>query len=156
MYKIKGKIIFDPINVTRKHKKQSSWKKVVIIKFDGDIDQYYSWYIHKIYGIRLNKPLRGSHVTIINDIVDDEIYLQAKEIFDGKEISVEYDPEQVRTNDKHWWINVKSEDSENIRVAMGLNPYPYFGFHLTLGLASGSQLEQSKYIHRCITRKIIN
>ena len=36
MFEMKGKIIFDPINVTKKHNDQSTWKKVAIVKFDCD------------------------------------------------------------------------------------------------------------------------
>ncbi len=76
MFEIKGKIVFDPINVTKKHNAQSAWKKVAIVKFDCDLYEYYSWFLKKRFNLFLNKPLRGTHLTFINDIVDDEIYLQ--------------------------------------------------------------------------------
>ena len=152
MFKITGKLQFDPVNVTKKHHKQSSWKRVVVVKFDCDTYAYYSWFIKKRFNLELNKPLRGTHVTIINDIVDNDIYEQARKMFNGKEISIEYDPTNIRTNDSHWWIKAYSEDVKNIRVAMGLTPDPYFGLHLTIGLATHLQAEHSKYIHNCITK----
>lgn len=150
MYKIKGKIKFDPINITNKHKKQS-WKKVAIVNFGCDICEYYSWFIKKRFNLILNKPLRGTHFTVINDVIDDNIYNQAKQVFDGKEINVTYDPEFIRSSEKgHWWLKAYSEDATNIRNVMGLGK-PYFAQHITIGLATHLQLEHSKYITRqCI------
>lgn len=151
MFEIKGKIVFDPNDVTKKHSKQSSWKKVVMVEFKDDTWAYYSWFLKNRFGLVLNKPLRGTHFTIINDIVDDEIYTQAKNMFDGTEITIQYDPTNIRSNDKgHWWLKAYSDDAKNIRSVMGLGD-PYFGFHITMGLATHLQLEHSKYITRqCI------
>ncbi len=151
MFEIKGKIVFDPINVTKKHNAQSTWKKVAIVQFDCDLYEYYSWFLKKRFNLFLNKPLRGTHFTIINDIVDDEVYLMAKEMFDGKEITVKYDPTLIRSNQKgHWWLKGESDDAQNIRNVMNLGN-PYFGFHITIGLATHLQLEHSKYItEQCI------
>lgn len=151
MFEIKGKIIFDPINKTKKHHSQSSWKKAVMVEFNDDTWAYYSWFLEKRFNLKLNKPLRGTHFTIINDIVDDEIYLQSKELFHGKEIRIQYDPTLVRSNKKgHWWLKAYSDDAQNIRNVMGLGD-PYFGFHITIGLATHLQLEHSIYItDQCI------
>lgn len=148
---MKGILVFDPINVTKKHNAQSAWKKVAIVKFDCDLYAYYSWFLQKRFNLFLNKPLRGTHLTFINDIVDDDIYLKAKEMFDGKEVIVKYDPEIVRSNNKgHWWLKSESLDCQNIRTVMGLGD-PYFGYHITIGLATHLQLEHSKYIlDQCI------
>lgn len=151
MFEMRGKIIFDPINVTKKHNDQSTWKKVAIVKFDCDTYEYYSWFLKKRFNLFLNKPLRGTHLTFINDIVSDDIYLQARDIFDGKEISIFYDPTCVRSNEKgHWWIKAYSQDAQNIRNVMGLGD-PYFGYHITIGLATHLQLEHSRYItEQCV------
>ena len=152
MFELIGKIEFDPVNVTKKHSKQASWKKTAMVKFDCDIWEYYSWFLQKRFNLYLNKPLRGTHVTIINDMVDDDIYKQARDMFHGKEIRIKYDPTQIRANRKgHWWINAESDDAKNIRSVMGLTPDPYFGLHLTIGLATHLQLEHSDYIlNQCI------
>lgn len=151
MFQLKGKILFDPINKTKKHHSQSSWKKVVMVQFDDDLWEYYSWFLLKRFNLKLNKPLRGTHFTIINDIVEDQVYLEAKELFHGKEIIVEYDPTIIRSNKGgHWWLKAYSDDAQNIRNVMGLGN-PYFGFHITIGLATHLQLEHSQYItEQCI------
>ena len=155
MLELIGKIEFDPVNVTKMHNKQASWKKTAMIKFDCDIWEYYSWFLKKRFNLYLNKPLRGTHLTIINDKFDPEteyLYDQGRQLFHGKEIRIQYDPTLIRANDKgHWWIKADSDDARNIRSVIGLDPDPYFGYHITIGLATHLQLEHSKYIlDQCI------
>jgi hypothetical protein len=66
-----GKIVFEPENKTKKHEAQSSWKKVAMILFEGDIAEYYSWFMKSRFNLNLDKPLRGAHVTFINDRFSD-------------------------------------------------------------------------------------
>lgn len=65
--KLIGKIHFDVPDKTNKHKSQSSWKRVAMIMFEGEICEYYCWFIKKRYNLTLNRLLRGAHITIIND-----------------------------------------------------------------------------------------
>ena len=163
MYEVKAILEFDPINVSKKHHQQSSWKKVAMARFpeEDEIYRYYKWLLEQRIGLRipdvnpfewkgrLNNPLRGTHVTVINDIVDDEIYLQAKELFHEKEITIKYDPTLIRCNkkgDKMWWhIKVYSDDITNIRTAMGLGA-PFHSFHITIGLVNPKFIEHTDYI----------
>lgn len=146
MFEIKGKIEFDPVDITKKHHKQSSWKKTALVNIEGDICQYYAWLLHRRYNIKLNKNLRGAHITIINDIVDDSVYNIYKEKYNNKEITFLYDPEHIGSNDKgHWWMKVYSKEVEEIRESMQIGN-SYFGLHLTIGLATHLELEQSLYI----------
>ena len=86
---IKGKIKFDPIDKTNKHKDQAKWKKMAMIVFDENnsfidngfdkdlniikkyigITNYYAWFINNQYGLKLNAPLRNAHISFINDSV---------------------------------------------------------------------------------------
>jgi hypothetical protein len=143
--KIKGILDFTPEDVTRKHKSQSSWKRVAVIKMDGDLDRYYAWFLKKRFILDLNKNLRGAHVTFISDRLEKTIFDEASKLFNGKEITfyLEIEP---RSNGQHWWLRVHSPEAESIREAMGLSREPYFGLHLTLGLANERNLEHSKYI----------
>jgi len=143
--KIKGILDFTPEDVTRKHKSQSAWKRVAVIKMDGDLDRYYAWFLKKRFNLELNKNLRGAHVTFISDRLEKTIFDEASKLFNGKEITfyLELEP---RSNGQHWWLRVHSPEAESIREAMGLSREPYFGLHLTLGLANERNLEHSKYI----------
>ena len=57
--RLTGKIGFDPQDYTKKHQSQASWKKIAMVFFDGDIPEYYGWFIERRYNLVLNKPLRG-------------------------------------------------------------------------------------------------
>jgi len=73
MYTIEysGKILFEPENKTKKHLAQASWKKVAMVMFEGDIAEYYAWFLKRRFNIELNPPQRGAHITFINDSIDD-------------------------------------------------------------------------------------
>jgi hypothetical protein len=149
--KVRGILEFEPQNKTRKHEEQASWKRVALIKTGDDLSEYYSWFIRKRFNLELNKPLRGAHVTIVNDAERDfefgvtPIWQEAVKEFDGKPMDFYIDPEPV-TNGEHWWLRVYCPDAESLRGAMGLTPEPFFNLHLTLGYANSRWIEHSKYI----------
>jgi hypothetical protein len=145
LIKLKGILEFSPVDVTRKHLAQSSWKCVAIIKTNCDMDRYYAWFLKKRFNLELNKNLRGAHITIINDKMDKTLFEQGATIFSGKEIEFYLDLEP-RSNGEHWWLRVFSTDAENIREALGLSREPYFSFHFTIGHANNRNIEHSEYI----------
>jgi hypothetical protein len=143
--KIRGILDFTPEDVTRKHKSQSSWKRTAIIKTDCDLDIYYAWFLKKRFNLELNKNLRRTHISFINDKMGKSIFDEASKVFNGKEIDfyIEIEP---RSNAEHWWLRVHCPDAENIREACGLPREPYFGLHLTLGHANSKNIDHSEYI----------
>lgn len=152
LIEVKGTLQFEPENKTRKHNLQASWKRVAMIIVDGDLTEYYSWFIKKRYNLELNKPLRGTHLTIINDSEREApTFSTAKELYDDKEISFYIDPD-VRTNGEHWWLRAYCPDSEIIRESCGTSKTPYFPLHMTIGYANQKVLPHSEYIHECIQR----
>ena len=97
-----GKIVFEPENKTKKHHAQSPWKRVAMILFEGEIAEYYSWFMKSRFNINFDKTLRGAHVTFINDrfeninkglgtVEEKEALWEAlKQKWDGKEIEVTF------------------------------------------------------------------
>ena len=154
----KGVISFNPPNLTNKHILQSNWKIVAIIKLDEDITKYYSWFIEKRYGIKLNKPLRETHLTVINDRIGDNKsllckYVKYRNIYQGKKINVFYNTD-IKTDGKHWWLNAKCDTATIIRKKMGLNPSPFYDYHITIGRVGESIIikNQSEYIFNLIRK----
>jgi len=155
--KLTGKILFDPEDVTSKHANQSSWKKVAMVLFEGDVCEYYAWFIKKRFNLTLHKPVRGSHITFINDSMRDlskngmlednyvlENWEKVKEKWDGKQIEVYLnlipDTDSLENEDCHWWLIVphdKRQDLQDIRDELGLGR-PFFGLHMTIGRAVNS------------------
>jgi hypothetical protein len=163
--KVRGILDFTPEDFTEKHRSQSVWKRVAIIKTDCELERYYAWFLKKRFNLELNSSLRGTHVTFISDRLEKELFDQAAVIFNKKEIDfyIELEP---RSNGEHWWLRVHCPEAENIREVLGLSREPFFGMHLTLGraiskvpegLVSSSlapqikrdYLEHSKYILEC-------
>lgn len=109
-----GKIVFNPENKTNKHLMQASWKKVAMIVFEGDITDYYSWFMKERFSLELNKPLRGAHVTFINDKFEDInkksgtreekelLWEELKKKWDGKEIEVTFNLRPFYDLDSSW------------------------------------------------------
>jgi hypothetical protein len=159
---LKGVIYFDPDNKTNKHKKLSSVRRTAMVLLDpklreGDkgISDYYAWLISSRYNLVLNRPLRGAHVTIINDYANkmnsnwDKV--KAKWHKKEVEITLNLDP---KTDDKHWWLTVPEEDREllhSIRTELGLGR-PHWGLHMTIGYANEKNIDHSKYLHTLLTK----
>lgn len=137
-----------------------------MIFIQGDICEYYSWLLQRQHGVVLNKPLRGAHISFINDSMHDltnkgaisekEALLrweECKKKWDGKEIEVvlELTP---KTDDRSWWFNVPQDKRDllhEIRAEVGLGR-PHFGLHMSLGYANEINIEHSKYIHEGIVK----
>jgi hypothetical protein len=165
---LSGKIGFEPENKTKKHNLQASWKRIAMVFFDGDVCEYYSWYIKKRYGLVLNKPIREAHISFINDKSSDmslngEISLQevddnwkrVKEKWDGQEVQISLCL-NARTDGSHWWLNVEDESKKSlqlIRNELNLGP-PFYGFHMSIGYANERNIEHSKYIHRLLINNL--
>jgi hypothetical protein len=170
---LKGRILFDPKDYTTKHKKQSSWKKMAMIMFDGDWCEYYAWFIWKRYHLKLASPLRGAHISFINDRESDTNgkWEEVKKRWHGKEIEVVLfvDP---RTDAQHWWLNIPEEERGQIhaiRAELGLGR-PFYGLHMTIGYPRDSDdsdpeingvkalrqnVAHSEYIHGLIKKGLI-
>jgi hypothetical protein len=140
-FKIKGKIVFDPPNITSKHRNQGEWKKVALLEFNGDIKKYYRWFMKKRYNLILGEPIRQAHVTFINDSHRDmgsnvNKWDVVKKKWNGKTIEIELSVD-VRSNGSSWWLVVPEEARDGlhaIRAELGLGR-PYFGLHMTFGVA---------------------
>ncbi len=145
VFEVIGTLDFEPENVTRKHESQSEWKRVAMIMTNCDMHLYYAWFIKKRFGLTLNKPLRGTHVTFISDRMSKDVFDQAKEVFQGKTVKFYVDPEP-RSNGEHWWLRVYCPEIEAVRESMGLTREPYFSLHLTIGQATAHRLAHSEYI----------
>ena len=169
VFKVRGILDFSPEDKTKKHVSQASWKSIAMIRTNCELDRYYAWFLKKRFNLELNKNLRGTHVTFINDRMCKDIFEQAAKMFDGKEIDF-YVETEPRSSGEHWWLRVHCPESETIREVMGLSRDPFYALHLTLGHAvvkypeavsendnsslkiRKDYLEHSEYITECCKR----
>lgn len=163
-----GVIEFDPENVSNKHIEQARWKKVALVKMDDEIIEYYKWFLYNRFKLVLNKNLRGSHVTFINDDFQRdstligtpeeklEIWEERKMEWNGQNIDITLNLD-IHTNGKHWWLNVDYEHRDElhvIREEVGLGR-PNFGLHFTLGHPKPENLPFSEYLNRLYLKEEI-
>lgn len=152
---LNGKYLFDPDSLTNKHQNQQSWKTTSFVNFDNcELHLYYSWFIKKRFNLELNKPIRSTHISFINDKLNKEQYdkyVIIKEQYNNKNITIKYNPELIRTNGNHWWIKIESNECDEIRNFIGLDKI-YFPYHITLGYVNSKNLQHSEYIHRQILK----
>jgi len=165
---LEGKIVFDPKDKTTKHKFQASWKRMAMVVFSGDDSEYYAWFIKKRFNITLNPPLRGAHISFINDSLRDinggegtekeraNMWEELKKKYDGKSISITMSTD-VRTDGTHWWLVIPEEERvelHDIRTQIGLGR-PFYGIHMSLGFANEKNIDHSNYIHRLIQKNLV-
>jgi len=140
-----------------------------MVFIEGDVCEYYAWFLQKRYNITLNKPIRGAHISFINDSMRDliqnnnkseeeilQLWEDVKAKWDGKEIDIVLDL-NPKTDDRIWWLNIPNEEREGlqaIRNELGLGR-PYFGMHMSIGYANEKNIEQSVYIHDLIKQGYI-
>ena len=141
-----------------------------MVFIDGDVTEYYSWFIQRRYNLVLNKPLRGAHISFINDSMRDlaindtrtpeeieTLWEAVKKKWDGKQINITLDL-NPKTDDRSWWLNIphdERDELQSIRSELGLGK-PYFGMHMSIGRArDGVMEEHSKYLHECIKNGFI-
>lgn len=138
--------------------------------FDGDISEYYGWFLEKRYSISLNQPLRGPHISFINDSINDimkglnvsekvanEAWDNMVKLFNNKKIDIILDV-SPHSDGKHWWLNIPNHhrgDLHNIRNLVGLGR-PHYGLHMSLGFANEKNIDHSKYILDLIEKGFIN
>lgn len=143
-----GKIIFDPTAIKDPSGKmfKEGW---VICSLECDITSYYSWFLEKIHGIKLQRPAWGAHISIVRgENVKNDVWSQIKEKYHQKPLKFVYEV-SPKTNGEHWWLKVTCEDFFLIRKELCLNPFPKFPYHLTLGVPTPKHIDQSCYIWKC-------
>ena len=160
-----------------------------MVFINGDLCEYYAWFIKKRFNLDLVKPLRGAHISFINDSIRDmqgnsEVEKRAlweaiKNKYNGKYVDINLNISNLKTmgNGEHWWFIVDHDHRDelhDIRKELGLDR-PYFGLHMTIGLAINSKeneddmpslqifgkkankmnVEYSEYIHGLIEKNFI-
>jgi len=144
-----GYIQFDPKDVTKKHQKQSTWKRTAMVRFPNcELDGLWRWYMKKRFGVIMQHPLRNAHVTFINDKYSNiSKWNKVAQAYNGRAVKIEI-PNDLRSNGEHWWLKIEKFPNmlTDIREELGLRAMPYFHPHFTIGLVNWKNLNHSTYI----------
>ena len=129
-----GELVYDPVN---RHNKKGCDPWWLIAKADNQISRYYANQLTREFGVRLDLPAWGSHVSIIRGVEP----VQNRERWaynNGSRYEMLYTPD-VYTNGVHWWLNVKCDVFDEHRTLYGL-PEGKRHFHLTVGRTSENSI----------------
>lgn len=139
-----GTVIFDPFLTETKNFKPF-WSIVKLgEKETNELPQFYAWLIKKRFRIKVHQSLWGAHVSLTRGEETDK-WEEVKQKYHNKNVSLSYSPD-LRTNGKHWWAKVYSDDLENIRTELGLTKQHDVSLHLTIGMVTPAYLNHSLYI----------
>lgn len=125
-----GKLIYNPNRPgMKKVQRLSPWW--LIVDVDNNIGKYYRYWIQRQWGLVLQAPTWGTHITLSNDRdVIDPKYQHHWKKFQGKKIDFEYSV----VIEQHWKFFVlptRCERFNEIRHELGIfHDHP---FHITIG-----------------------
>ena len=107
----------------------NSW---IVLKCGQGIIDYYKYWIEFKKNFKINKPLHGSHITVVAGKYEDVSFHKYWRKYDGQVVKFEYDG-CIKSDGSYFWAEVKSEKLEEIRRELGLASTPKWPFHLTIG-----------------------
>lgn len=123
MFQSKGQLIYT----------ESGWVKLVPHR---SIGIYYRWWISCTLHRAVNMPFHDYHVTVINGRYQDCRQHKVWKKHHLKKISFSYSNE-IESDQTSFWLPIKSRELEEIRGELGLSPFPYWPFHLTIANLKG-------------------
>ncbi|MEW6490994.1 MAG: hypothetical protein AB1589_00370 [Cyanobacteriota bacterium] len=103
----------------------------LILDCEVDLSLYYCWFVKKRFGIKLQRPMHGFHISIVRGEVIPSI--EQWNAYQGQ-MSHFYYSNQIGTNGKYWWLDVYSPCLVSIRQELGLESQPEYDLHLTIGV----------------------
>jgi hypothetical protein len=106
----------------------------IALNADQGIVDYYRNLLPK--WIRTNPQKHQAHVSVVR--WETPLYTDVWGIYEGERIKFFYDVE-VKNDTTYYWLNVQCERLKEIRVELGLAPYPWWrnSYHLTIGNCKG-------------------
>ena len=151
LIQIQSRINVCPDRSRLKKKKKPFEEQTIIAEVSNDLIYYYNSFIYKKYGIQLEPPGFGAHITINNGVTPiknrySNPIVQYLTTINNKHINVLIDPENMYLFEykKYICIPVYSVYFNNIRNRLGLTPKAFF--HITLGKIKDGDLTHTKDI----------
>lgn len=124
-----GRIAYDP----RVGKMFDPWW--IIVRCDKDLASLYRWLFLRGTGRRLIAPSWPAHISVNRGVKPANESAWGKE--EGRVVRFSYDPIDIATNGKHWWIHCYSDEFAGLRRDLGLPAEAHSGwtrFHMTFGV----------------------
>lgn len=130
LFYVNAKIAVFPENRSRVKKTGRLHSQMIVANLSGDFYKYYSWFFKKTFGLCLEPPPFGPHITIADGRKHLQCDFQKIMDLDGRTIKVAIHPDPYL-----YWrffaLQVKSKELELISKSLGLTCNREF--HVTLG-----------------------
>lgn len=130
VFEITGTLKYNPkrdnLKKTRNHD-----EFFLILDLPKDVGYYYRYWVKKRFGLFLNPPAYGEHITVLdgrNPVQTDNKVHWKK--YDNCKVKVHYS-NQLYQKWKFWCLPVQSEKLNDIREELGFNRLD--AFHITFG-----------------------
>ena len=123
-----GVVVYDPSSGSRK----DPWW--IILECNKDMARFYRELFFWENKIRLFPPAWGCHISINRGMEPPNKENWGLDA--GRIIRFAYDPCDIGTNGKHWWLHCYSDEILELREKIGLPPdahHKWKRFHLTFG-----------------------
>lgn len=149
MFKLNARIEVFPANrsAIKTPKSNRDPKQIIIAKVSNDLYRYYQTLLFKEYGVILDPPTFGAHITINDARKPIEVTDKVLKL-NNKQISVECDP-NIYLCWEFFAVRVYSKELDTIRASLGLSEN--FPFHITIGkISDKSKVTSTSLVHRFI------
>lgn len=111
-------------------KDQGDRKWWMLLSADPGIVDFYNWLCIR-HGWEMLKGSRyGPHISVVSG--EKPKYIEVWNQLPNTYHNFEYSNE-IRTDGDFVWVDVRSNELEQVRTELGLPARPYFSFHLTIG-----------------------
>lgn len=102
---------------------------------DNDLGRYYRYWLIKKYGIwNIMKPKWGNHITVIRQ---EKVSYDSLKKWNEHMVEFDYNPCDLQTNSKHFWLRVRCDRLKDIRERIDLSREPRAPLHMTFGVLPG-------------------
>lgn len=103
----------------------------IILNCCSELLNYYKMIAQRQYEQKFQTPKHGSHISVVRgEGKPNNVAIWGKD--DKIEFEFEYS-NKFEYCETHIWLPVKSEELTKLRLNLGYNERPKFGFHLTIG-----------------------
>lgn len=107
---------------------------LLIVKVSNDVSRYYRWFIEKRYGLELDPPCFGSHISVLDGrkaIVKSVANQQYLKSIDNKPITIKFNPDSLYRVWHFICLKVEEEELNVIRKTLGFTTTDKL--HITVG-----------------------
>lgn len=100
------------------------------------IGLYYKAWIERTLHRKVNDPLHGYHVTVLNGRYANCLQHKTWKKYHNQMIPFTYSPE-IQNDGRSFWLPIESPTLEGIRLELDLSPLPFWPFHITVANLKG-------------------